>query len=86
MFNNIFEDDNVKKYIQNDILVTHLMNEKVKAYKLNRRITKLSYAFGIFAFVTVSYISALISNAREQNVKIENLTETIKELTSAKGE
>ena len=79
-------DENMMKYIINDIAVTHIVSEKIKTEKVHKRVNRLSSCFVILTLLTSSYISALITNAAEQNKKIEKLTEAIKELTSAKGE
>lgn len=79
-------DEKMKEYIMNDIITTHIICEKVKADKTRKQVRKLSSCFIIVTLITAKYIAALISNAAEQNKKIETLTEAIKELTSAKGE
>lgn len=79
-------DKNTAEYIFNDIMMTHIISDKLKLEKLTKRVHKLSGGVALVAFVTAVYISALVAKAVEQDARINKLTEIVKELKSAKGE
>lgn len=79
-------DEKTMEYIFNDIMVTHIMSERMKNVKLHKRVNRLTAGFVVFALVTATYISALITVSSEHTTRINKLTEAIKELKGAKGE
>lgn len=79
-------DENMMRYMLNDVMATHVIAEKIKAEKLRKNVNNLRSGFIVFMLMTAVYISALVTASTEQNKQISELARTIKELKNAKGE